>query len=738
MRILFFVVFITLTVFASEKSVLLLHSYNRGLIWSDDISTGVENILSKYDDIELTTEYMDGKKNDSISYKILTYDLFAKKLMNRKYDIVIASDNFAVNFILKYKKELFNDTSIIFCGLDKDYPGVDINELLDNNISIVLENKQVSTNINLILQVLPNTKHLYIISDTSPSSLLVNNKISNTILKYKDILKIDLNTSVDLDKIRDDIKKLPKESAILLGSVFKDSDGDFVSNYKIKEFINDSVIPVFSLMDYNLSEGIVGGLLTRGIYQGKESAKIALNILNNNKIDYKTPIITRADLVYDYKILEKFKINIENIPLNANLINKPQTFFEKYRVYVDRVFLIFPFILIFLVIAILNINKRRIAEKRLIAQSYLEQVLLNNIYSAIFWINNEGNIIGCNSSFCDFISLYDCKEECNNKDCSKKNFSKCNIIGENIDVIFEKSNINIKKNELFAQKNLEINITNNTYQVKSKSYMDENGKDNGIVTIITDVSEKKQLEINKQFIIQQSKLSEVGEMLSSIVHQWKAPLVELSAVAHKMQFYQKKKKLKEKDINDFFEIIMKQIIYMSNTIDDFRSFIKPSSKPSSFNIDMGIKEIISIVSFSLKYNNIKIDFSNNIDKEKDLFGYPNEFKQVILNIINNAKDSILEARKLNVCEGCINVILKESSSSYIISIHDDGLGIKEELEDKIFDSYFSTKSKGDGIGLYMAKLIIENKMKGEIFATNQVSGAKFTIVLSKNINNEMT
>lgn len=732
MRVFFFCLVIVITLYSStEKSILLLHSYNRGLLWSDDISYGVDSILSKYDHIQLTTEYMDSKKNNSLTYKSLTYNLFANKLKKRKYDIVIASDNFAVNFVLKYKNEIFKDTNIIFCGLDKDYPGVDIKSLLKDNISIVLENKQVVANINLILQILPNTKQIYIISDTSPSSLLVNNKIKNSIDKYEDVINIKLNTSGKLSEIKKEINQLPKDSAILFGSVFKDIDGNFVSNYKIRDFIKNSTIPVFSLMDYNLSEGIVGGLLTRGIYQGIESAKVAINILNDKQVDYKTPKITRADLIYDYKIINKFNINLDNVPANAKLINTPQSFFDKYRLIVEKVFIIFPFVLLFLIIAILNIYKRRIAEKKLIAQSYLEQVLLNNIHSSVFWINKEGLIIGCNKSFCDFLALNNCNISCGKSTCDNINISKCNIINKNINTIFEYQDISISNEILLSEKSFEIMIKENYFQVTSKSYMDENGHENGVVTIITDISEKKQLEINKQFIIQQSKLSEVGEMLSSIAHQWKAPLVELSAVAHKMQFYQLKKKLTEKNINDFFEIIMQQIIYMSNTIDDFRSFIKPSSKPQLFNIDSGIKEILAILSSSLQYSNISISYTNYTHTKSELYGYPNEFKQVLLNIINNAKDSIIEARKKFPCNSKIEVVLKESNKDFIISISDDGTGINEEIVEKIFESYFSTKKDGDGIGLYMAKLIIENKMNGKIKVRNLNIGVEFIIILPK-------
>ncbi|PHO13686.1 hypothetical protein CPG38_01455 [Malaciobacter marinus] len=273
--------------------------------------------------------------------------------------------------------------------------------------------------------------------------------------------------------------------------------------------------------------------------------------------------------------------------------------------------------------------------------------------------------------------------------------------------------------------------------VKNKYVEDEN-RNLEAVTIITNITEKKQAEINKQFLIQQSKLTEIGETLSALVHQWKTPLVELSAVAHKMHYYNKKKRLNDKDIDDFYNIIMKQTVFMSETMDSFRGFIKASNKAISFDISLGISEILDILKDSLKYNNIQAEYINVLEKNIFIHGYPNEFKQVILNLINNAKDSILEKRKKEKSniQGEIKIILTQIEESVKIKIVDDGLGFTNNIENKIFNPYFTTKNDGIGIGLYMAKLIIENKMNGIIKAYNNIVGAKFIITLPKGKEND--
>lgn len=722
MRILLILFFLGTFLFSSQnintsKRVLLLHSYHKGMIWADDISKAVESVLlrNKNHKIEFTTEYMDSKKNASSEYNELIYKVFEQKLEYQKYDLVIASDNLAVKFVLKNRKKFFKDIPIIFCGLDEDNPGINIKRALETKINIVFENRNIINNIELIKEMLPETKNIYVINGPTPSSQLVNIKIKKIIKEYEGKINIILNSTGFMDEIKNDVKKLPKNSVVLTGSLYRNANGDYIPYYEINEMIEQSHIPVFSFTESYLNRGIVGGYLTRGYHQGNESVKIAMKHLTNKEVDYSKAILAPVELILDYKILERFNFNKELIPSNAKIINAPLGFFDEYRELVDKVFLIFPFIVIFLIIAVVNIIKRRKAEKLLIAQSSLQKVLLNNIQSSVFWVDKEGLVQGCNESFCEFFKI-----------------KSCNVLGENIDTLFKKCKLPINKNKLTKANSIDFVYDKKDFVIRNKNFLNEDSEDAGIISIITDITDKKQFELNKQFIIQQSKLAEVGEMLSAIVHQWKVPLVELSAVAHKMQYLNEEKMLDDKQIEHIYNTIMKEIIFMSDTIDNFRAFIKPSSKPSSFNMDVGINEILSILSSSLKYDNIKIELENKIKKDASIYGYPNEFKQVILNIINNAKESIIQNREKNKDCGVIKIIICEKANLINLTIEDDGVGIKPSQISKIFDSYYTTKKNGDGIGLYMAKLIIENKMNGIIKAENVKNGAKFLISLQKN------
>jgi len=202
---------------------------------------------------------------------------------------------------------------------------------------------------------------------------------------------------------------------------------------------------------------------------------------------------------------------------------------------------------------------------------------------------------------------------------------------------------------------------------------------------------------------QQSKLAAMGEMISAIAHQWRQPLNTLSLNIQLLidDFFDNK--VDEKYIEKFEEKQLKTINFMSKTIDDFRNFFSHKEK-EKFHIKEAINEVIELINAQLKNNNISIEI---IGEDFEVYGYKNEFKQVILNLINNSKDSIIES-KIN---GKITIKLQKNK----IIITDNGKNIPKKIQNRIFEPYFTTKgAKGTGIGLYMSKMIIE-KMGAKIY-----------------------
>ncbi|WP_151950130.1 sensor histidine kinase [Aliarcobacter butzleri] len=243
--------------------------------------------------------------------------------------------------------------------------------------------------------------------------------------------------------------------------------------------------------------------------------------------------------------------------------------------------------------------------------------------------------------------------------------------------------------------------------------------------VIVETSKQKEQE---QLLIQQTRLAAMGEMIGNIAHQWRQPLNALGLILQNLKFSYEIGELDEKMIDKSVKKATMLTENMSKTIDDFRNFFRPNKAKENFKINEGITKAIELIESTFEHNNIKLekDFASS---EIEFFGFANEFSQVILNLLTNAKDAVLE----NKIENPLIIIQTKIDDEYIyISIKDNGLGIKDEIINKIFEPYFTTKDegKGTGIGLYMSKIIIENNMNGKIEVKNEQNGANVIIKLA--------
>lgn len=233
------------------------------------------------------------------------------------------------------------------------------------------------------------------------------------------------------------------------------------------------------------------------------------------------------------------------------------------------------------------------------------------------------------------------------------------------------------------------------------------------------VEEKNEKE---KLLIHQSKLASMGEMINNIAHQWRQPLTHLGFINMNLQLAFEDEPLNKKYLKEKIEESNFQLDFMSKTIDNFRDFYKPNKQKELFYISVAVKKALEIMEPILESN--KIEFQFNVIKDKQINAYENEYSQVILNILTNAKDVLISRQIQNPK---IIISINEKNDSIITTILDNAGGIENGYINHIFDPYFTTKQKGSGIGLYMSKMIIESHFKGKIKVLNKEKGASFSI-----------
>jgi signal transduction histidine kinase len=229
-----------------------------------------------------------------------------------------------------------------------------------------------------------------------------------------------------------------------------------------------------------------------------------------------------------------------------------------------------------------------------------------------------------------------------------------------------------------------------------------------------------------QMMIRQSRLAAMGEMISNIAHQWRQPLDALALTIQDIEDSYRHNEIDDTYIADTVEKSMELIQHMSVTIDDFRNFYKTNKDIVEFSLKRSIDEAMKIISASLK--NSSIDVQIECIQDVVVHGYPNEFSQVILNILSNSKDALIDNRPT---DRQIKISIESVNGKGRIVIIDNGGGIPPNVIENVFDPYFTTKEqgRGTGIGLYMSKTIIESNMGGKIDIANIGDRTRVTIEL---------
>ncbi len=241
--------------------------------------------------------------------------------------------------------------------------------------------------------------------------------------------------------------------------------------------------------------------------------------------------------------------------------------------------------------------------------------------------------------------------------------------------------------------------------------------------IATSVAELRQKD---DLLMHQNRLAAMGELLTSIAHQWRQPLNNIAAYIQAMQFLHKSGELTAEEMDKDISEVMDILKYMSQTIDDFRKFYRKDQELREFDVRSVAERCIGLTGPALKSGNIQVTVQG--DRDIRATGYPNEYAQCLVNILYNAMDILLER---SVSAPLIELHIQRQENHSVLSVKDNGGGIAPEIIPHIFDPYFTTKgpASGTGIGLYMARTLIERNMGGKLTVQNTDVGAEFRIEL---------
>lgn len=366
-----------------EKHILVLNSYHRGFKWTDDTVTSfLETLesLSPEHKYAFYIEYLDWKKYPTQKNIENMYANLRYKYGSKPIDLIVATDDKALELAIDYRQEQLKNIPIVFTGVSQDNFKLLSND--QENITGVIENIDLEPTIQIAKLLKPDFNKIYTIHDFTESGIAMNKEVSSTVKSIDASLNCIALPPMAVDDIIASVKELPSDSIVLITTFYRDAQGLIVENSEFASLISKySNVPVFSLYDFYLGYGVIGGAVLQGSKQGELAAKLANDYFDDKNLKSLTPVVDpKTEVIVDYNEITKYKVDINKLPKDTVILNKPLSFKESNP---EAYYLVMTviFLLIILVLSLIYYTRRLIRTKRQLESQNEE---LHDLYEQIY------------------------------------------------------------------------------------------------------------------------------------------------------------------------------------------------------------------------------------------------------------------------------------------------------------------------------------------------------------------
>ena len=331
------------------KKVLLINSYHPQYTWTNEFTKAVANVLNEHlDEDDLSIEYLDGRHmSNNSSYSNALVSFYKEKYSQKKFDILLSSDDYALDFLMTYKKEIFGNTPLVFGGINDLGK---LNLINHQEYTGVFEGLPVIENLNLIATTNKNIKTIYLISDLTKQGEEIKNTAKEKIKKWnnKDI-NLVFEDNFSFEELVSKSEKMNQTMAFLILAYHKDNNGNYFSyDRDLPVWSKKSKAPIYGMCgNLLIGKGALGGYMNSPYTHGEEIATIAIDILKGKKIeDTEIKLETIYKPVFDYNGIIKFNLSLDDLPKNTTVFYKPKTFYEKHRKVINIGLIVFLFLML--------------------------------------------------------------------------------------------------------------------------------------------------------------------------------------------------------------------------------------------------------------------------------------------------------------------------------------------------------------------------------------------------------
>ena len=392
-----------------KKQVLILHSYHKGWGWTDTLTDG---ILSQFpdDNVEFYIEYMDTKRPFALDINSHLVELYQQKYAAIPLDLIIVSDNNALNFLIENYYQLFPGVPVVFSGInsfsDEMLSGVEA------HFTGVVEQIDISATVEIILTLHPNAEEIVVVSGSTSTGQAALESFRSVEPELSDEIEFTIVTNVSDSELVEMGQQLSSETPVLFFLFNQDKNGNFHTYEEgLQLLFTNTDAPIYSVWDFYNEVGIVGGKLTSGYFQGDAAGQLGQRILAGESVtDVDIMRESPNAYMFDYEQLTRFNLDISKLPPESIIYNREPSFYEKYVYWIWGVFaLVVTYSTIVLMLR-KNINQRKSAELALQDSAKQYRELFNGMPIGLFRTTEKGAIKAANPASVSLLG-YSSKEE---------------------------------------------------------------------------------------------------------------------------------------------------------------------------------------------------------------------------------------------------------------------------------------------------------------------------------------
>ncbi len=696
--------------------ILVLHSYHDGFTWTDNISTGIREVFEPCrDHVEVLFEYMDTRRRFSPGYYDELARLYAYKYRRREIDVAICSDDNALAFMLERGREIFGDVPIVFCSVTGYEPSI----RAEREITGLRESIDIAATIRAALDLHPNTRRINVITDTTRTGRALRREAERQLAPYTNGVALRFLDDMTIDQLEVAVSQLDTADIVLLFIFAREAGGRVLSHEQnLRRLAPLSPVPFYSVWEFYLGYGIVGGKLTSGVEEGRMAGRMALRVLHGESASDIPTERSPTAFVFDYEEMQRFGITEAQLPAGAKVLNRPFSFYHTYKKLIWTVESVFALLISLVAYLMVNIVRRKRAERALaeseekyrgLFESSNDSILLHDPRGWILDVNDKAlRLLGYTREEMQSLNVNDLYPPTALPDHRRA----VDALLRRGFVRFE-SELRRKCGETFPTE-----ISSNLFTVNRLRIVQATMRD------ITD--RKRQADemarANRALQSANEELQRINRVKSDFVatasHEIRTPLTSIIALADAL--LKPEMRLSDELRSRALHTIRKEgrrLGRMVATMLDLSRIEKGTFELSPARIEL-VSLLHDIVDSAPRAEDKTVRFNMRYHAPLPINADQDRITQVVLNILDNAL-------RYTPSGGSVTITVDADERTARVGIRDEGPGIAPEEIERVFEPFYQSQrtevrqARGAGLGLSLAKQIVAAH-GGRIWAESEV------------------